>query len=169
MRYLIFIFSMIIFTSCKDDDPKLDFFNQVSLVSDSVNLLLKMNKPQTIITNEGEISIHFIANELCPQDQCSTCDVDATINLMLVHKKDTVKVPSIRLYRCSQTLPILYKTIACSQNDFGASGYNFAKYGNIIYNIKELYPYPQTSKELNDLIRNDLYYIKLTALNTCVK
>ena len=116
-----------------------------------------------------KISVYFNANELCHQDECSTCDVDATVNLFLVQKKDTVKVPSIRLNRCSQTLPILYKTITCSQNDFGASGYNFAKYGNIIYNIKELYPYPQTSKELNDFIRNDLYYIKLTALNTCLK
>lgn len=170
MRYiLLIVLAFVIMASCKDDDPDLDFFDQASLVGDSINVLLRMNEPQIILTNEGEMSIYFIASELCPQDECSTCDVDASINILLVHKTDTVKVPSIRIYRCGQNIPILYKTIGCNQNDFGASGHNFAKYGKIIYNIKEMYPYPQTMEQLNDLIQNNLYYIRLTALNTCIK
>jgi len=170
MRHIVLIvFAFIIISSCKDNDPNLDFFEQVSLTSDSINVLLKMNEPQAVMTNKGEISIYFIASELCSQDECPTCDVDASINIFLIHKKDTVNAPAIRIYRCGQSLPILYNTINCNQKDFGSSGFNFTKYGNIIFNVKELYPYPQTMNELNDLIQNKKYYVRLTLLNTCIK
>jgi hypothetical protein len=160
---------LVTVASCKDNEPVLDFFGKACLVGDSTNLLLRMKQPQTILTNKGEMGIYFLASELCSQDECPTCDVNAAIDVFLLHSTDTVKINSIRIYRCGQFPPILYKTVGCDQSDFGASGYHFTKYGKILYNVNELYPYPKTRSELNDLIQNNAYYIKLTALNTCIE
>lgn len=155
--------------SCREDISSRYPFERAILVEDSVSLLLRMNEPVTIKTTEGEMSIYFIADELCSQDLCSTCDVNASVKIFLVSTTDTAKVEPIRIYRCGQVPPILYRTVDCSQQQFGYSGYHFAKYGRIIYNIKEMYPYPATQTELAGMISYNLYHVKLIALNDCEK
>lgn len=170
MKYLFLLLcaALVVF-SCKDENGNRYSFESARLVGDSVNLVLRMNEPQTLLTTEGEMSIHFLGSELCSQEECSTCDVSASVNIFLVHAADTVKVSPIRLYRCSQDLPILYKTINCSQADFGSYGYHFTKYGRIIYSVSEMYPYPATRAEVMEFAKNNRYSIKVTALNSCIQ
>lgn len=163
----IFLLVLTILSACKETDSHIDFFSNVTIEGDSINLILKMGESQEIATSKGTMSIFFEASELCPQSECATCDVDASIDFFLVHENDTVKTPTIRIYRCGQDVPIIYETVSCSQKDFGASGYNFTNYGKLIYNIKEMFPYPETINELTDFIQNNKYYIKLTIIKAC--
>lgn len=98
----------MVISSCKEADTNVDFFNNASIERDSVNLSLKMREGQEVMTDMGEMNVYFVASELCPQSECASCDVDASIDIFLVHGTDTVKAPTIRIYRCGQDLPIRY-------------------------------------------------------------
>jgi hypothetical protein len=154
----------MIISTCKESDSHIDFFNDVTIEGDSINLILKMRESQEIATSKGTISIFFEASEFCARIMCPTCDVEASIRLFLVHENDTVKLPTISIYRCGEDPPIIYRTVSCSQED---SGYNFIKYGKLIYCIKEMFPYPETIDEIIDLVQNNKYYIKLTIIKAC--
>ncbi len=168
MKYsVIFLLVLTIFSACKETDSHIDFFSNVTIEGDSINLLLKMGESQEIATSKGTMRIFFEASELCAQSECATCDVSASVDFFLIHESDTVKTPTIRLYRCGQDLPIIYKTVSCTQADFGSYGYHFTKYGKLIYNIKELFPYPETREEVFDFYFKNLYNLKLTILNAC--
>ena len=177
MKYVFTISIMLFIFSCNGnegpfDEPEevYDFFSEAWLLSDSVNMLLKMNESQTIETTEGDMEIWFDANEPCPinEEACGFCDPLANVNIFLKHAGDTVSLQWISLYRCILPFsPIFYETINCDRQEFGSYSYNFRDYKNIIYNVKELYPYPHTVEETEDFYYNNKYYLNLTILNKC--
>ncbi len=169
MKYL-FTMSIALFIFCCNgnvvDEPKevYDFFSEAWLLSDSVNVLLKMNVPQTIETTEGDMKINFIASDFCTPEWCGTCDVESTINIFLYHEADSVTLPTIDFVRCNKTPPIIYKTANCNQDRYG---YNSTDHENLIFSVRELYPYPRTNEESQDFYYNNKYNLNLTILNKC--
>jgi len=159
MKYLFTIAIALFIISCNGnegpidiDEPEevYDFFSEAWLLSDSVNVLLKMNEPQTIETTEGDMEIWFEAGEICPIsiEFCGSCDPLASVYISLKHAADTVLLPKMSLDRCTLPFsPIFYETINCDWQDFGYFGFSFIDYKNIIYSVKELYPYPHTKEE----------------------
>jgi len=105
------LFVSMLFYSCKEEPQFSDFFEKTSLLKDSINLELKMRSVQEVQTTKGGMKIYFIASELCAQSECGTCDVNASLDIFLIYETDTLQTSTIRIYRCSQDLPILYKTI----------------------------------------------------------
>lgn len=169
MKYFILI--LLLSFSCKSKEPdvvvpKDDFFETTKLLSDSLNIFLKMNVPIDFKTTKGDISIRFSGYDLCPQSDCSTCDPEAPVRIYLKHKLDSMQVKTMYIYRCSQRLPILYKTAKCVF-PYVISGEPIEKYGNLIFSVKELAPYAKTSVEVQDFYKNNKYTLSLTILNAC--
>jgi hypothetical protein len=170
IQILSLVLSIVMMSSCEESSKPLDYFNffkETRLLSDSINLELKMNQAQIINTTEGELEIKFEAGEICPinEDVCGSCDPEAVISMLIKHEKDSVSLPRIYLYRCSLPFaPISYGTIDCDEEVFG---YHFTHYENMIYNVRELTPYPHTHEETNDFYYNSKYTLRLTILNKC--
>ena len=177
MKYLFTIVIALFIISCNGNDGPIDepeevydFFSEAWLLSDSINMLLKMNEPQTIETTEGDMGIWFDANEACPinEEACGFCDPLAAVHIYLKHAGDTVSLQMMSLYRCALPFsPIFYETINCDRPDFNSSYDQSTLYENLIYNVKELYPYPHTVEETEDFYYNNKYYLNLTILNKC--
>ncbi len=168
MKYFMFI---LLIVGCKSKEldvivPKDDFLETTKLSLDSINLFLKVNTPFIFTTTKGDITIKFTGGDFCPQNECSTCDPEVQLRIFLKHKLDSIEVPTMSIYRCSQTLPILYKTGKCTF-PYAISGEPIKRYGKLIFSVKELAPYAKTSAEVKDFYINNKYTLNLTILNAC--
>lgn len=164
------LLALLNFISCKKQEPdslvsKDDFFETTKLLTDSINVSLKMSAEISVASTDGEFVIKFSANDPCPKNTCSTCDFgEGVVRIILKHKLDSVALTEIRLFRCGKT-PIYYQTASCSQPKNNFSSYS--THGKLIFSIKELSPYPETITASNDLYYNNKYTLNLTIRNIC--
>jgi len=158
--------------SCKKGEDELfkgNFFSQTRLPGDSINLHLKMNEPQALVTTGGTMNIMFNVDPICYPEICRRCHLIAVVKFRLAHGSDTVVLDPLYLSGGCIQPPIYYGTVNCNETRIGGFGSHVTRHGNLIYNIKELYPYPNTRDELDSLRDNNKYSMNLTILNTCVQ
>ena len=169
MKFLAYtsVFMLLLISSCKEkESTPTNFFASIQLTASPLTAKLKMDSSMTISTNNGFISFKFIASDLCSQDNCSTCDGDASIRLFFKHNSDSVELPIINIHRCSDPVPTIYSNPDCKK-PYGTSYIPLIEYQNIIFGIIELSPYPKTYSEIMDFYYNKKYILNFTILNTC--
>jgi hypothetical protein len=142
------------------------------IIPDSVNIKIKFGETQIIKTDKGDMEITLKkVNESCVWD-CAGCDSPAGIFFDLKLKKDFIELPPILTDRCPLKEPRIFSywdlcVYPYYESKDKAGLMQMAFYGDKIFALRELSPYPKTLEQARIFTNDKKYTVNLIIKNRC--
>lgn len=174
MKKLLFLIVILLLYGCvipQNDQAILPNNLLACKVSaDSISIKIRLGESNIIQTDKGNLYISLLkVADACTQSECKTCDVLANVIFELKLDKETKQLAGISIGRCGNTpLPLIMKyNNLCTYPKTEVGILGLTSFGNLIFAIRELSPYPKDLEEAKLLLNEKKYEVNLIIKNRC--